>query len=65
MPDLSAETNYELVTLEDGRFGVRVSEANRLPRVIDGFDSEQEAEAKAAALKSEEGDTEISVKPKY
>lgn len=39
-----AEIDYELITLEDGSFGVRITEADRLPRVVTGFDSQAEAE---------------------
>jgi hypothetical protein len=45
MADFPAETDYEVVALEDGSFEVRISSVSALPRVVAGFATQEEAEA--------------------
>ncbi len=45
MANFPAETDYEVIALEDGTFEVRISAANELPRIVAGFATQEEAEA--------------------
>jgi hypothetical protein len=45
MTAFPAETEYQVIQLPDGSFGVEVSSATKLPRTIDGFATQAEAEA--------------------
>jgi len=45
MTAFPAETDYQIIQLPDGTFGVEVSSATKLPQTIDGFATQAEAEA--------------------
>jgi hypothetical protein len=44
MPGIHAETEFEVISLGDGTFGVVVTQAGELPRTVTGFATQAEAE---------------------
>jgi hypothetical protein len=45
MTHATTATDYEVISLDDGSWGVEVSGAGRIPRTETGFDTREEAEA--------------------